>query len=159
MRGLAFLVAGILIGGSLMHSTQAQGEGVLALNHIGISVEDLDDTVNFYTQTLGLREAFAVRDDDGNPILTYLQISRDSFLEVQPAGPNRPPGLTHIGLQVNDLPAMAERLRQQGMDVNEPITGRTRALLTNTTEGNGIRIELLELGPESLQMEAMEAWR
>ena len=39
------------------------------------------------------------------------------------------------------------------------LMGRTRALLTHTTDRGGVQIELLELGPESLRLEAIEAWR
>jgi catechol 2,3-dioxygenase-like lactoylglutathione lyase family enzyme len=78
----------------------AQGNSGLNLNHVGISVKDFDKELNYYTKTLGFREVFAFKDPDGKPALTYVQLSRDTFLELQPANADRPPGLSHIRIQV-----------------------------------------------------------
>jgi len=74
----------------------------LALNHVAVSVPDLDEGIRFYTKALGLKEAFTFRDNRGRP-LSYLQISRDTFLELQQATADRPPGFLHIGIEVSDL--------------------------------------------------------
>jgi hypothetical protein len=35
----------------------------------------------------------------------------------------------------------------------------TKVILSNVTDANGVRMELLELPPESLQRQAMERWK
>ena len=158
MRGLAIFLMGMLAGILVIQPTAAQEERVQALNHVGISVENFDEALNFYTETMGFREAFALQTDDGSPRLTYLQISRDTFLELQPANANRPAGFTHFGIQVGDLDAAVQRLASQGVEAEEPRAGSTRALLTNILDPGGVRIELVELGPDSLHTEAMRTW-
>ena len=160
MRGLALFVAGLLVGSVMQVGTAQQGRGLLGLNHVAISVENFDDAVRFYTNTLGMKEAFAFRDASGAPILTYLQISRDTFLELQPSTTNRPPGFLHLGLQVDDMPATVAQFRQGGLKVQDPtLSERTGAHLAQATDPNGVRIELLELGPESLHRKVMDAWK
>jgi hypothetical protein len=38
--------------------------------------------VAFYQKALGFKEAYALKKPEGSPLLTYLQIGRDTFLEV-----------------------------------------------------------------------------
>jgi catechol 2,3-dioxygenase-like lactoylglutathione lyase family enzyme len=159
-RGLALFVAGIGCGILLMQSGVAQTADGTKLNHVGIAVKNFDAAVQYYTQTLGFRQAFAIRDPEGKPILTYLQISRETFLEIQPATAERPVGITHFGLENGDVKAMAARIRQSGIKVDEPAaTGRSGAVLTNAIDAEGVRAELLQFGPESLQRKAMNAWK
>jgi len=72
----------------------AQGNrlaGMNYVNHVAISVANFDEAFAFYTQKMGFREAFTVRDDKGQPLLAYVQASRNTFVELQPANANRPP--------------------------------------------------------------------
>ena len=92
MRSLVVFVAGILVGILAMQPSAAQSDPVLALNHVGITVKNVEEAVNFYTRTMGFREAFTLRDQAGKPNLVYLQISRNTFLELAPAPAGRPAG-------------------------------------------------------------------
>lgn len=162
MRSLVVFVVGILVGSGVQVPTAQQGGGgrLLALNHVALSVPNFDETVKFYTNTLGMKEAFAFREANGAPVLIYLQINRDTFLELQPATPTRPPGISHIGLQVDDMPAAVAQFRRRGLSVQDPtVSERTRARLAQATDPNGVRIELLELGSESSHHKAMDAWK
>jgi hypothetical protein len=61
------------------------------LNHVAIAVENFDAAFAFYTQKMGFREAFTVRDANGRPNLAYVQVSRNTFIELQQANANRHP--------------------------------------------------------------------
>ena len=161
VRALALVVVGIAIGMVMMQPTAAQQERVtgLRLNHVGMYVKNFDESMNFYTKTMGFREAFSIKDKDGKPTLTYLQISRDTFLELAPATAERPVGLSHVGIWADDVKGAAAALRQQGVKVDDPRTGATKAPLTNVMDPNGIRVELVELTPDSLQRKAVDAWK
>jgi lactoylglutathione lyase len=160
MRGLVLFVAGTVAGLAIqMAIAQGQNRGVVGVNHVGISVQNLDEAVTYYTETLGFPEAFRVSDDAGVPVLVYVQVSRDTFVELQPANPQRPPGLTHFGVHVEDMAAAAAMFNARGASVTEPRRGSTNAVVANITDPNGIRVELLELPPESLHRKAMEDWR
>ena len=161
MRISVVFLTGLLVG-SAVGAGFAQGgklPGVHGVNHVGISVERFDEALAFYTQKMGFREAFTVRDDNGQPVLAYVQVSRDTFVELLPANANRRPGLDHVGLHVENIAATVAALKERAVKVEEPRTGRTKSIIANATDPGGVRIELSELGPESLQRRAMEGWR
>jgi catechol 2,3-dioxygenase-like lactoylglutathione lyase family enzyme len=113
----------------------------------------------FYTKTLGLREAYTMRRPDGSPLLTYLQLSRETFLELIPAGPNQTPGLTHFGVEVGDVAAMVAHVRSLGVTIGDPGLTPARASFARMKDRGGVEIELMQFGPESMQRKAMDAWK
>jgi len=162
---IALFVAGIIVGAFLMQPTSAQQNKAqqqstgLRLNHVGIYAKDYDESMRYYTQTIGLKEAFTVRDAAGKPTLTYLQINKDTFLEIAPATADRPAGLSHVGIWPENLAATVAALRQRGVKVDDPRTGATLTSITNVTDPNGIRLELLDFLPGSLPKKAMDDWK
>ena len=96
MRAVMLLLTGILIG-SAMQSVIGQQDRVAGLNHIGIVVDDLDEARAFYTKTMGFREAWR-----NNGLTTFVQVNRDTFLELLPSTPTRRAGLDHFGFLVED---------------------------------------------------------
>ncbi len=160
MRGLYLFVAGILVGLAVqMAIAQNQNRGIVGLNHVGISVPNLHEAVTYYTETMGFPEAFRIVDETGQPALVYVQVSRNTFVELQPANAQRPPGITHFGVHVEDMAAATATFKQRGANVAETRVSSTNAILSNISDPNGIRIELLELPPESLHVQAMERWQ
>jgi len=137
---------------------QKQSTG-LRLNHVGIYAKDYDETMRFYTQTIGLKEAFTVKDAAGKPTLTYLQITKDTFLEIAPATGDRAVGLSHIGIWPENLAATVALLRQRGVKVDDPRTASTGSSITNVTDPNGVRLELVDFLPGSQPKKAMDDWK
>ena len=157
MRGFILFVAGILVGLAVEAAiAQTQNRGIVGLNHVALSVPDIDEAVRFYTKTMGFPEAFRSNDADGKPALVYVQISKNTFVELQPANAQRPPGINHFGLHVENMAAAIAMFKQRGADVSDSRVSPTKAILANITAPNGIRIELAELPPESLHRQAME---
>jgi catechol 2,3-dioxygenase-like lactoylglutathione lyase family enzyme len=153
-------VAGILVGLTVQTAVaQSQNRGLVGLNHVALSVPNLDEAVAYYTKTLGFPEAFRNLDDKGQPTLVYVQISRNTFIELQPANPQRPPGINHLGIHVENMAAASAMFKQRGANIGETRVSPTKAVLNNITDLNGIRIELAELPPESLHRQAMERWK
>jgi len=160
MRALCIFVAGILFGLAVqMAIAQNLNRGVVGLNHVAISVPDLDKAVTYYTETMGFPEAFRIVDEAGETTLIYVQVSATTFVELQPANAQRPPGINHFGVHVEDMAAMTATFRERGANIAETRIGNTNAILSNVYDPNGIRIELLELPPESLPARATEAWK
>jgi len=166
MRGLFLFVTGLVVG-LLVEVAIAQNQnqslspnhGIVGLNHVGISVPNLDEAVAYYTKTMGFPEAFRSVDDKGRTALVYVQISRNTFLELQPANADRPPGISHLGIHVENMADAAAMFKQRGANVSEIRTSPTKAILSNITDPHGIRIELAELPPESQHRQAMERWK
>jgi catechol 2,3-dioxygenase-like lactoylglutathione lyase family enzyme len=164
MRGFALFIAGVGSGILLMQSVVAQSSGPndtgMKLTHVGIAVKNFDQAVAYYTKSMGFREAFAFREPSGDPMITSLQISRDTFLEIQPATAERPAGVTHLGLETADAKATVAQLRRMGVKVSDvSLSPRSGALISNAYDSEGIRSELLEFGPASLQRKAILAWK
>lgn len=158
MRGCMLFVAGIVIGAATQ-SAVAQNAGLVGLNHVAISVTDLNAALAYYTKTLGFPEAFRNLDEKGQPTLVYVQISKGTFIELQPANAQRPPGLNHLGIHVENMAAATAMFKQRGANVSETRVSPTKAILANITDPNGIRIELAELPGESLHRQAMDRWK
>jgi len=159
MRGLVLFVAGILVG-TAVQTTVAQNDAFV-LNHVGLAVPNVAEAAKYYTDTLGYREAFRNTNPQGQPVSIYMQISRTTFLELQQANAERPVGLTHYGLHVENMKSAVERFRANGATVSDP-TGPSAfsgAVLANVTVPDGPRIELAELGPNSLQRKAADNWK
>ena len=118
---------------------------------------------------MGLHEAFKFSSPDGKRTTTYYQLSRDTFLEMQPAGDAKP-GFTHVHLAVDNVDAAIARLKQAGVP-GAARNGTTPGTITeagkaqpsnvknaNIVDPDGLRLELNELLPESLTTKAAESW-
>ena len=163
MRGIALFAAGILVGGLAVHTAIAQNQalspnkGVVGLNHVGINVPDLNKAVEYYTKTMGFPEAFRLTNAQGQVQLVYVQISQNTFIELQPAN-GRPLGVSHFGLHVENMKDAVAMFKARGADVSDINVSGTKAILSNITAPNGIRMELTELPPGSLHRQAMNRW-
>ena len=160
MRGAMLFVAGLFAGWAI-HVAMAQNtnSGVVMMNHIAISVPNIPEAVTYYTQKMGYREAFRVNDAKGQPRLVYMQISKNTFLELNPVTAQRPAGFSHYGLQVENAADAVARFRRSGLTVSDTIPSDTKAILANITDPYMGRIELTELTPESLHNKAIQSWK
>ena len=160
MRAALLFAAGLFVG-LAVHVGLAQNanSGVVMMNHVGINVPDIAEAVTYYTQKMGYREAFRLNDDKGQPRIVYLHISRNTFLELNPANAERPAGFTHYGLHVENVAEAVARFRKSGVTVGNTNVSDTKAILANITDPYMGRIELAELPPESLHQKAIQGWK
>ena len=161
IRGFILFASGIAVGILFMQPSSAQERPAagVRLNHVGVYAKDFDESMRYYTQTIGLREAFTIRDANGRPTLAYLQINKDQFIEIAPATAERPVGLSHIGILPDDLNRTVATLRSRGAKMNDPATGKTLTTITNATDPNGVRLEFLDFLPGSLPRKAIDEWK
>ena len=90
----------------------------------------------------------------------FLQINRDTFIEMAPASANLPAGLTHIGLLADDANAAIARLREAGATLPDARSGgATGSKLSNLKDPNGIRLEIVEQPSGSMMRKAIESWK
>ena len=162
MRNVTLFVAGIAVGAVLTQSTAAQQNRATGhrINHVGISVTNFDESLKFYTQVMGFKEAYRFPSQNGQPSTTFLQVNRDTFIEMAPANPRQPAGLTHIGLYSDDAQASVMQFRQAGaMVADARPSENSGSKLSNVTAPDAIRIEINEQPAGSLMRKAMEAWK
>lgn len=118
----------------------------------------MDQAIDFYTKKMGYRLAFAIPNAPGQPRAVYLQVNRETFVELLEATPQRPPGFVHVGFEVDDMNAMSARLRKANVQVAQPRVGRTKATVAEVEVPDGVNVELLQFGPDSMQRKAIESW-
>jgi len=162
MRAFAVFVAGGVVGLGLTAAAQnlSPNHGVAGLSFVGVNVPDLDKAVEYYTKTLGFPEAYRQFTAAGAVQFVIVQVSKDTFIQLWPAGAHGPPGIEHIALQVENLPAVAAMFKQRGATVGDVTFNKTTKMdHANLTDPNGVRMELIELPPESPLGQAMARWR
>ncbi len=162
MRGLFLFAVGTLTGLAI-HVAVAQSSTpeILSVNHVGINVPDMEEALEYYTQVMGFPEAFRLLDDAGELDLVYVQVSRDTFVELRPVNEGRPAGISHIGLYTDDIEGAVATLRGRGADASEPrLSGSgAKSILSFVSDPYGNRMELNELPPDALTRQAMERWQ
>ena len=163
MRGAFLFVTGLLIG-TAIPAIVAQTPPALPahrLNHVAISVPDIAQTLTWYGDKLGIREVVRNTNAQGQLMSAYIQVSRDTFIELQQANAQRPAGLNHFGFEVPDIKSAVAAYRQRGLTVSEPgaPSAFTGGILANITEPNVGRIELSEQPPEGKLRKATESWK
>ena len=159
MKNTVLFVCGVLVGALLLQAVAAHDGQRRGINHIGISTNHYAAALKFYRDTLGAKEAFTIRNEDGSVRLTYLQLSRDTFVELLPVAAGRPTGITHVGIETGDVAASVANLRQEGFTLDEPTVGVSKARVGRIADPDGVPLEIMEIGPDSLQRKAVEAWQ
>lgn len=130
---------------------------ITGLTHAAVRVTDLDRSLDFYCNTLGLKEQFRICGEDGKPWLVYVRISEAQFIELFPGakGAHTPPegaGVVHICLQVDDIQATYKELTARGLVAKgEPILGADQSWQFWTADPDGNPIEFHQFTPESRQ--------
>ena len=159
MKNIGLFLAGVLVGMPLLMPSAAQNARVHGLNHVGMVVPDYEQALAYYTGKLGFREAYTIRRPDGSVQLTYLQLNRNTFVELIPAGPSQSPGMTHFGIEVEDLDAEVAALRAAGLTVADPGVTPSKARFVRINDPLGVQIEIMQFGSDSLQRKAIDGWK
>ena len=161
MRGFMLFVAGLTIGltvQAVAAQNMTPNRGLIGLNHVGVQVPNLNEAITYYTKTLGFPEAFRSLDEKGQPRLVYVHISRNTFIELQPGDPKGQAVINHLGIQVEKMQPVIDMFKQRGVNVSDSRVSPTKAVLSNITAPNMLRIELAELVPESQHYQAIQKW-
>jgi lactoylglutathione lyase len=132
------------------------------LGHIAIRAKDIEATVGFYRDILGLKEAFRMHNASGGQLgSVHLFIAPSQFIEIFPYGteestPNdHTIGYSHVCFEVDNAAQVLEELRKRGAPIDVELKrGFSRCIQFWTHDPDGNRIEFMELPPDCLQVEA-----
>jgi hypothetical protein len=103
--------------------------------------------------------AFAFRDPNGHR-LAYLQLNRDTFIELSSSDATHHAGIGHFGLEVDSMAESIKRFSSGGLKVQPPaVSSRTAVHVAQARDLNGVALELLEIVPESLHRKVMNSWK
>ncbi len=140
---------------------------ITGIGHVAYGVSDLERSLDFYCRGLGLREAFRLYNDRGEPWIVYLQVRGLDFIELFPdprvggATPGSPPGAQayrHLCLMVDDIQATLADLADRGVTADGPAKqGKDTNWQAWLTDPDRSRIELMQISRESPQQAAADA--
>ena len=132
---------------------------ITGIAHNAVTVRDMQESLRFYTEALGFRKAFEInRPENGEPWIVYLNIAPGQFLELFYGGVRDNLwrddliGFNHFCFEVDDIFRTVERVRDTGYAIDiEPKQGADLNWQAWVTDPNGIRIELMQIDPNSPQ--------
>lgn len=138
---------------------------ITGIGHVAIFVSDLERSLDFYCNRLGLRRAFHLdREGTPSPWIVYLQIAPGYFLELFSGGANksvpRSPGYHHFCLLVDDLAATLKELEASGLPISgEPVRGLDQNWQFWLSDPDGNPIELMQISDDSPHASADASWQ
>ena len=134
---------------------------VSGLSHAAIRTRSILDSVRFYTEVLGLREAFRMHREDGSLATVYLFIAPGQYLELFSNGAREGVtgpdviGVCHLCLMTKDIHRSFEAVKRAGGPIDRDIQrGKSQCWMFWTHDPDGTPIEIMEMPPESFQAQA-----
>ncbi|HEV2507409.1 MAG TPA: lactoylglutathione lyase [Mesorhizobium sp.] len=124
--------------------------------HTMVRVTNVDQSLDFYCNKLGLKEVRRIENEQGRFTLIFLAASEDEKSGVEARAPlieltyNWDPedykggrNFGHLAYEVDDIYATCQRLQDQGVTINRPPRDGYMAFIKSP---DGISIELLQKG-------------
>jgi catechol 2,3-dioxygenase-like lactoylglutathione lyase family enzyme len=148
-------------------STDSHRPGITGFVHVGLVVEDLDETVRFLTllgldcgnpgvfsgdwigRIIGLDdvtvEIVMARTPDGSDVFEVVRFHSPSASAEDPAPAANRPGLRHIAFKVDDVRGVVDRVREAGWEtVGEIVDYESTFLICYVRGPGGLIVELAE---------------
>ena len=132
---------------------------IKGIAHSAVTVKNMNESIRFYTKALGFHQAFELKNPETDaPWIVYLSICPGQFLELFYGGETDNPwndrliGFNHLCLEADDIFAAVKNVRGSGYPIDiEPKQGSDFNWQAWITDPNGIRIELMQIMPDSPQ--------
>ena len=137
-------------------------EGYVGIGHACFVCKDIEASLDFYCNKLGMKLVGIQNDDEGTPWLHYVRMADGVYLELIPNGEGENPnkgwnsrGFQHLCLETDDLLADVERLRSIGVAIaQEPKTSSDKNWQAWIHDPDGNKVELMMIDPDSPQAKA-----
>lgn len=127
------------------------------IDHIGVAVANLDETVKFYSEMLGMKVEKTETHAEQKVKVAFLPVGDTEIELLEPTDPesaiakhikNKGEGIQHIAFRVNDIAAAIAELKGKGMRfVNEEPrigAGNTKIVFLHPKNTYGVLVELVE---------------
>ena len=108
----------------------------MKIDHIGIAVKSLTDTIKIYEDAIGLEVSGYDQVDDQGVRVAMLNIGESRIELLEPTGPDSPiekfmkkrgEGIHHIAVTVENIEKALERLKASGIHTGLPANKGSRA--------------------------------
>lgn len=129
------------------------------IDHVGIAVPDLDEAIQFYTSTFGLRNVHEEVNEDQGVREAMLAVG-DSGTQIQLLAPLTPEstiakfidrngqGIQQLAYRVSDIDEVSRILRERGLrllyDAPRRGTADSRVNFIHPKDAGGVLVELVE---------------
>lgn len=130
---------------------------VTAIDHVAIAVQDLEESIKFYTEVLGfeLKERRRTEGKQTAMVSAVLTAGPVTVVLLQGTTPESQvsrfvehfgPGVQHLALGVENLPEMTAALEAAGMEFDTTIINSPglRQIFSKREEGSGMMFEFIE---------------
>lgn len=129
----------------------------LKIDHLGIAVKSIEEARRFFHDVLGLTlQANEVVEKQG--VRTeFLELGQSTLELMEPITPDNPvsrhlakfgPGIQHLAIEVDDLDAACNELREKGVWVinQEPAAGARskKVIFVHPVSASGVIVELVQ---------------
>ena len=127
--------------------------------HTMVRVTDLDASLRFYCEALGLREIRRIENEKGRFTLVFLAAPGDEHAQVEltcnwdPEQYGIGRAFGHLAYEVDDIYAACQRLTDHGVTINRPPRDGRMAFVRSP---DNISVELLQRGGS---LEPREPWK
>lgn len=131
---------------------------ITGIAHACFTVSNLERSIAFYRDGLGLEPAFDFTNDEGRRYGIYLHAGGRGFVELfEGQLGERADGQSfrHICLEVDDIEATVAALRERGVEVSDPKLGLDHSWQAWIADPDGNRFELHQYTAESWQAPAL----
>jgi len=126
---------------------------VKRLLHTRYRVHDLEKTVSFYTDVLGLKEIRRHTSGRGSQLVFLKAPGGDAEIEIckfDESGPVRVgPDLTHLAFEVDDIEKFAQHAAAKGYPLSDGPHSSGAGKIAFVDAPEGYEIEVIERGPKS----------
>jgi len=127
------------------------------LNHVGVIVHDLDDTLKIYERIFGLKPTTVKTAMEGKARVAFVPVGDGEIELIQPLDPNMPQskflqtrgqGIHHISLSTDNIESEVVRMRKEGVAfaAEAPKIGAhgVKIIFTKPETTDNITVELCE---------------
>ncbi|MEK5040363.1 VOC family protein [Sporosarcina sp. FSL K6-3457] len=127
---------------------------IKGIGHVGFSVVDMERSLDFYCNKLGLKKAFELNLPNGDPWIVYVKVADGCFIELFYGGTEEVRERTkHICFEVDNIQETADQLKKKGVSLEVEIS---QGVALNSqfwiVDPDGNWIEFMEMHPESPHM-------
>ncbi len=131
------------------------------VNHVGIVVNNLEETLKLYEKTYGVKAAVVKEAMGGKLRVAFVPVGDGEIELLQPTDPDtsfgqalkaRGEGIHHVALETDDIGSEVARMRKEGVsfDTEEPRIGAhgVKIIFTKPETTGSVAVELCETAPK-----------
>lgn len=130
----------------------------MKIAHVAYHVSNMEQSLDFYVNKLGLEHSFSIENNEGKPWIEYLKITDGQFIELFYGGsePNEHPhAYAHLCLEVEDIHECAGFLKEKGLTLDvEPVQGKDLNWQCWVSDPDKNPIEFMQISEASPQAKA-----